>query len=200
MTELLSDGPADAETTLVLTHGAGGGMRTPFLAATAREVAAQGTRVVRFEFPYMAAGRKRPDHQTVLLDTWRDVVRELGGGARLIIGGKSMGGRMASMVADELGVRGLACIGYPFHPPADKTKLRTAHLAGLRTPTLIVQGTRDQFGSREEVGTYTLSPAIRVEWIEGADHSFRNREHLASTVEALVRFITSAQNPGQRFA
>lgn len=190
MTELLSDGPPDAAKTLVLTHGAGGGMRTPFLARIAAEVAKHGIRVVRFEFPYMAAGKKVPDRQSVLLDTWRSVVTELGGGARLFIGGKSMGGRMASMVADELQARGLVCLGYPFHPPGNREKLRTAHLAGLRTPTLIVQGTRDQFGSQDEVAGYELSDAIHIEWIQGADHSFRKREHLAKTIDAIVRFIT----------
>ena len=192
MTELLSDGPLDAKKTLVLTHGAGGGMRTPFLAEIAKEVATHGVRVVRFEFPYMAAGKKVPDRQSVLLDTWRNVVTELGGGKRLFIGGKSMGGRMASMVADDLRVRGLICLGYPFHPPGNPEKLRTAHLAELQTPALIVQGTRDQFGSREEVAGYELSDSIAIEWIEGGDHSFRKREHLAKTIDAIVRFITKS--------
>jgi uncharacterized protein len=192
MTELVSDGPLDAKKTMVLTHGAGGGMRTPFLVEIAKEVAAHGVRVVRFEFPYMAAGKKVPDRQSVLLDTWRSVVAELGGGKRLFIGGKSMGGRMASMIADELRVGGLICLGYPFHPPGNSEKLRTAHLAELKTPTLIVQGTRDQFGSREEVAGYELSDSIRIEWVEGGDHSFRKREHLAKTIDAIVRFITKA--------
>jgi predicted alpha/beta-hydrolase family hydrolase len=192
MTDLLVDGANDAAKTIVLTHGAGGGMRTPFLAAIAKAVAGAGFRAVRFEFPYMAARKKRPDHQSVLLETWREVVRELGGGEQLIIGGKSMGGRIASMVADELHVRGLLCLGYPFHPPGDRQKLRTAHLTELRTPTLIVQGTRDPFGTRAEVETYPLSPAIHVDWIEGGDHSFRNREHLAKTIDATVRFVTAA--------
>src|SRR5256714_7434008 len=118
----LIDGPEDSPHTLVLAHGAGGAMDTPFLDEVARGVAAHRIRVVRFEFPYMAARRttgKRgaPDRQPVLLQTWRDVVAELGGGERLVIGGKSMGGRMATMVADELRVRGVVCLGYPFHPP-----------------------------------------------------------------------------------
>ncbi len=191
MTDLLIDGPEDARMTLVLAHGAGGGMRSPFMAEVAREVAAAGVRSVRFEFPYMAAKRKRPDPPKVLLATWRDVVGELGGGARLVVGGKSMGGRIASMVADDLGVSGLVCLGYPFHSPADRQKLRTAHLESLRTKTLIVQGTKDPFGTREEVESYRLSPAIRVEWIEGGDHSFRRREHLANTTRAVVSFITT---------
>lgn len=82
---------------------------------------------------------------------------------------------MASMVADEMGVHGLVCFGYPFHPPGKPQQLRTAHLETLRTPTLILQGTRDPFGTEEEVRGYRLSPAIRVEWLPDGDHSFRPR-------------------------
>lgn len=201
---MLFDGPDDAAHTLVLAHGAGGAMDTPFLTTMARGVGALGIRVVRFEFPYMAArrrGEKRgaPDREAVLLQSWRDVVAELGGGERVVIGGKSMGGRMASMVADELQVRGLVCLGYPFHPPNQPQKTRTAHLANLRTPTLIVQGTRDMFGSRQDVTSYELAPAIRFEWLEDGDHSFRPRsasgftekQHLAQAVAVTGAFVQS---------
>lgn len=201
---MLFDGPENAEHTLVLAHGAGGAMDTPFLTTMARGVGEHGIRVVRFEFPYMAArrrGEKRgaPDREAVLLQSWRDVVAELGGGERVVIGGKSMGGRMASMVADELQVRGLICLGYPFHPPNQPQKTRTAHLAVLRTPTLIVQGTRDMFGSREDVARYDLAPSIRFEWLEDGDHSFRPRaasgftekQHLATAVAEAAAFVRS---------
>src|SRR5207244_5774650 len=110
--KMLINGPSDAPRTLVLAHGAGGAMDTPFLDVVARGVAARAIRVVRFEFPYMAArrrGEKRgaPDRTPVLLQAWRDVVAELGGGPKVVIGGKSLGGRMATMVADELRVRGV---------------------------------------------------------------------------------------------
>jgi predicted alpha/beta-hydrolase family hydrolase len=201
---MLFDGPENAEHTLVLAHGAGGAMDTPFLTTMARNVGALGIRVVRFEFPYMAArrrGEKRgaPDREAVLLQSWRDVVAELGGGERVVIGGKSMGGRMASMVADELRVRGLVCLGYPFHPPNQPQKTRTAHLAALRTPTLIVQGTRDMFGSRQDVAVYDLAPSIRFEWLEDGDHSFRPRaasgftekQHLTTAVALVAAFVGS---------
>jgi hypothetical protein len=194
VTDYLHDGPRDAAATLILAHGAGGAMDTPFMNTFAEELGARGVHVVRFEFPYMAArrtGGKRgaPDRQPVLLDAWRRVVGEHG--SEVFIGGKSMGGRMASMVADELGVRGLVCLGYPFHPPGKPDQLRTAHLESLRTPALIVQGTRDPFGTRDEVSGYALSPAIRVAWIEGGDHSYRprEREHLAEAVDIVAEFI-----------
>ena len=118
----LTDGPDAAEQVYVFAHGAGGAMDTPFMSTVARELGERGIRVVRFEFPYMAArrtGGKRgaPDREPVLLNTWREVAAQLGGGPRLFIGGKSMGGRMATLVADELQVRGAVVFGYPFHPP-----------------------------------------------------------------------------------
>jgi predicted alpha/beta-hydrolase family hydrolase len=133
--------------------------------------------VLRFEFPYMAqrrtTGKSRPpDREAVLLDTWRSAVAECGDD-RPIIGGKSMGGRMASMVADEVGVAGLVCLGYPFHPPGRPERLRTAHLETLRTRALIVQGTRDPFGTSEDVAGYQLSGAINVHWLEQGNHDLR---------------------------
>jgi len=197
--ELLIDGPEDAASTLVLAHGAGGPMRSAFLSTTARRLAERGVRVVRFEFPYMAAKRKAPDREPVLLDAWRAVVAELGGGPHVFIGGKSLGGRMASMVADELGVRGLVCLGYPFHPPGKPERTRTKHLETLRTPALIVQGERDPFGTREDVAGYQLANTIRIEWLPDGDHSFKPRassgtteaENLQRAVEATAAFLIS---------
>jgi predicted alpha/beta-hydrolase family hydrolase len=211
--DLRFDGP-DTGPLVVLTHGAGGPMDDPFLETIAAGLAANGLRVARFEFPYMAGrrkdGRRRPpDRQPVLLATWRSVVDALGGGRALVLGGKSMGGRMASLVADEVGARGLVCLGYPFHPPGRATELRTAHLASLRTPTLVVQGTRDPFGTRDEVAGYRLSPAIALHWIEDGDHSLvprrsrarsawpsgssdggrTRRQNLDEALEAVVTFV-----------
>jgi len=104
-----------------------------------------------------------PDPAPVLIQAWRDSA-ELGGGSCLFIRGKSLGGRIASIVADEAGVRGLVCLGYPFHPPGKPERPRTKHLENLRTPTLIVQGTRDSFGGPEELARCRLSSAIRIEW------------------------------------
>ena len=186
---MLIDGPDDANHTFVFAHGAGGGMKTPFMSAVARGLAAEGFRVVRFEFPYMAERRRIPDREPVLLEAWRDVVARCGGGAKVAIGGKSLGGRMASMVADELGVRALVCFGYPFHPPGKPERLRTAHLAKLRTPALILQGTHDPFGTEKEVRRYELSKSIDVLWIDGADHSFRKTEHVKELIEFAASFL-----------
>jgi predicted alpha/beta-hydrolase family hydrolase len=193
---LIDEVKGRAAATLVLAHGAGGPMRSRFLAVMAAGLSSRGVRMVRFEFPYMAEKRRAPDREPVLLDTWRRVVAELGGGDGLFIGGKSMGGRMASMVADELGVRGLVCLGYPFHPPATPERLRTKHLLELRTPALFVQGERDPFGTRSEVESYGLPESIELAWMRDGDHSFKPRVS-SGTTEA--GNLDAAQNAVQAF-
>jgi predicted alpha/beta-hydrolase family hydrolase len=175
---LLTNGSRDAPITLVLAHGAGAAMDSPFMNKVADAIGGNDVRVVRFEFPYMVARRttgKRgaPDRAPILLDSWRSIIAKLGHASRLVIGGKSMGGRIASMVADEAGVAGLVCLGYPFHPPGNPTRTRVKHLENLRTPTLIIQGTRDSFGLPADVSSYKLSKNIRIIWIESGDHSFK---------------------------
>jgi predicted alpha/beta-hydrolase family hydrolase len=121
----------------------------------------------------------------------------VGPASEVVIGGKSMGGRIASMIADEAGVAGVVCLGYPFHPPGKPERLRTAHLETLETPTLIVQGTRDQLGTAEDVASYALSPSIEIAWMEDGDHSFKPRkksgrtheQNLDAGAEAVVDFI-----------
>ena len=203
--EILFDGPETAPATVVLAHGAGAPMNTAWMNAVARGLASPEIRVARFEFPYMRARRETgrrggaPDREPVLRDAWKEIVDELGGGPRLVLGGKSMGGRIASMVADEVGARGLVCLGYPFHPPGRPDKLRTKHLETLATPALIVQGTRDTFGTAADVGGYALSPKIRVRWIEDGDHSFKPRassgrtdaQNMAEAIAAVREFVAA---------
>ncbi len=201
---MIVDGATNAPFTLVLAHGAGAPMDHPFMNAIAEGIARKGLRVVRFEFPYMAARRisgKRsaPDREAVLMQSWRNVVAKIGKVAGLVVGGKSMGGRIASMIADEIGAAGLICLGYPFHPPGDPARARVKHLEKLRTPALILQGTRDSFGRPDEVARYSLSPKIRVFWIEDGDHSFKPRarsgrteaQNLSVAIEAMIGFVDS---------
>lgn len=155
-------------------------MNTPFLRRVDAGLTGRGIRVVRFEFPYMRAGKRAPDKQPVLLDSWRATIREVAA-ERLFLGGKSMGGRIASMIADEVGARGLICFGYPFHPPGKPARLRVEHLRTLGTPALIIQGERDPFGTPEDVASYDLAPAIRIEWITDGDHSFKPRKASGAT-------------------
>jgi len=202
MVDFLFNGHEDADWTLVLAHGAGAPMDSPFMEAVAEMIASGGIRVVRFEFPYMAdrrvTGRKRPpDRQPVLLDSWRTMIDAVPA-KRLAIGGKSMGGRMASLIADETKVDALVCLGYPFHPPGKPDKLRTEHLQELRTPTLIVQGTRDPFGTEAEVPGYGLSAAIQVAWSPDGNHDLAPRrasgrskeQNWREAAETVVAFLT----------
>ena len=197
----LRDGSTDAATTVILAHGTGAPMDSPFMTAFAHGLADAGYHVVRFEFPYMAArreggGRRPPDPAPVLLQAWREVIGQFKGGP-LVIGGKSLGGRMASMIADEVGIAGLICLGYPFHPPDRPETLRIEHLKAIKTPTLILQGERDPFGTGAEVAAYPLSSAIRLHWLKDGDHGFRPRsasgigehDNWGDGIAAIVRFI-----------
>lgn len=194
-TEFLFDGPAGAKLTVILAHGAGAPMDSPFMAQFAARLGDSGYRVARFEFPYMArrraeGSRRPPDRQPVLLESWRAAVSALDG--KVVIGGKSMGGRMASMIADEVGAHGLICIGYPFHPPGKPESLRTAHLAALQTPALILQGERDPFGGRDEVAGYDLSPKIRLAWLPDGDHDLKPRKKSGFTAEGNITAAVEA--------
>ena len=179
----LFDGPDKAQTTLLLAHGAGGAMDSPAMQALTEAFATEGLRVARFEFSYMAArrqgSRKPPPKAETLVPEYRAAIDALGRPDKLVIGGKSMGGRIASLIADDVTASGLLCIGYPFHPVGKPEQLRTAHLKNLRTPTLIAQGTRDPFGTREEIASYTLSDAIRIVWMEDGDHDLRPRKSIS---------------------
>lgn len=179
-------------------------MDSPFMDDIAQRLAARGIAVARFEFPYMAArredGRRRPPNpQARLLECWREVyalVRQQVAGP-LAIGGKSMGGRMASLLADELGADALVCLGYPFHAVGKADKPRVAHLADLKTPTLIVQGERDAMGDRLTVAGYSLSDAIRVQWLVAGDHDlkplkasgFSHEQHLDEAADSVAAFL-----------
>ncbi|MHB0819771.1 alpha/beta family hydrolase [Stutzerimonas stutzeri] len=193
-----------ASASLILAHGAGAPMDSPFMQAMTERLVARGIEVVRFEFAYMAErrldGRRRPPNpQPRLLERWREVyrlVRQQTAG-RLALGGKSMGGRMASLLADELKADALICLGYPFHAAGKPEKPRVVHLAELRTPTLIVQGERDALGDRHTVAGYALSPAVEVHWLAAADHDLKplkrsgltHEQHLDSAADRIAEFL-----------
>ena len=208
MIELLWTGPSDAAVTLLLAHGAGAPMDSAFMTRISEMLAAREVRIARFEFTYMAArrsgGKRRPPPKAEALDGEMIAAARAvaaAGAAKLAIGGKSMGGRVASHVADNLHksgeVAGLVCLGYPFHPPNTPERLRVAHLETLTCPALIIQGERDPFGSRVEVEALTLPPAIRIEWARDGDHDFgprggsgtTRRENLEAAAGAVAAFL-----------
>jgi len=192
-----------AEMIMILAHGAGAPMDSPFMEALAEALDDQGIACVRFEFPYMQKrredGRKRPpDRQPKLLECFSGVIsavrQEIGSGARLLIGGKSMGGRMASVLAGEAGagVSGVVCFGYPFHPPGKLDRWRIDHLAGVTCPLMVVQGTRDPFGKPDELAAQgDISGISKLVWLDGGNHDFqppvRHLETQASLIQQAAR-------------
>lgn len=193
--DVLWSGPESGVATLVLAHGAGAAMDSVGMNDLAGALASRGIRTARFEFAYMAARRhgvrRPPPRAETLAGEYLAAVEQVGG--LPFIGGRSMGGRVATLVADELGPPGVVCFGYPFHPPAKPEQLRTAHLENLRTPMLVVQGTRDEFGTRDEVAGYGLSPAIEITWVEGANHGLSTKKALAEAADAASRWLSSAR-------
>jgi predicted alpha/beta-hydrolase family hydrolase len=166
-----------ASEVLVLAHGAGAPQTHPFMISMAETIAARGVEVVTFDFLYMRGPRRAPDRNDVLEATWLAAIEAvLGRGARrLFIGGKSMGGRIATQVAarDDVKVQGLVLLGYPLHPPAKPEQLRKAHLPRVRAPMLFVQGSRDAFGTPAELAPVVrkLAKGTRLFVVEGGDHS-----------------------------
>lgn len=212
MPDFLQSGDATAPCRLLLAHGAGAAMTSPLLEQLTALLATQGIGVSRFEFAYMAArrtgGKRRPPPAAEkltgeYLEAICEARRDLRPGQRLFIGGKSMGGRVASLIAqdcfDRGEISGLVCFGYPFHPPGKPEQLRTAHLEALTCPALIVQGERDPFGSKAEVAGYPLAPAISLTWIGDGDHDlgprgasgFTRKGNLASAAGAAAAFMLS---------
>ena len=178
------------------------------MSAAAAALALRDLRVARFEFGYMAsrrsaAGKQPPPRAETLQPEYVAAIERLAGEGPLVIGGKSLGGRVASMVADRLWgdgrILGLLCLGYPFHPPGRPQQLRTAHLLQSQVPALFVQGTRDEFGTIDEVPGYGLPPSIRMLWLEDGDHDLKPRRgsghssasHLATMADSVSEWVGS---------
>ncbi|MFB9143836.1 alpha/beta family hydrolase [Vibrio artabrorum] len=201
MNNVIIDGE-DNPITFIFAHGAGAGMDHEFMRLVAKGLALKGIRVIRFNFPYMIKraeeGKRRPpDRAPKLLEAYQGIIEQYCDADKLVIGGKSMGGRMASHLSEVNKVAGIACLGFPFHPPGKPEKYKGEHLAELKKPCLILQGERDTFGKREEFADFDLSDSVRVEFIPDGDHSFKPRkssgyteqQNIALTVEKLSAFI-----------
>lgn len=196
---ILTNGPIETGPILILAHGAGAPMDTPFMTFFAEGLGAAGIGVIRFEFPYMAArrtdGKKRPpDRAPKLLDTWREIVGRYSG-RDVFIGGKSMGGRMATLLASEdpeEAIKGVICLGYPFHPPGKPEKLRVEHFPDIRAPVLICQGERDSFGKRDEVKAMALPESFDLHWCPDGDHDLKPRKASGLTAEENWRAAVAA--------
>jgi predicted alpha/beta-hydrolase family hydrolase len=210
--KLIQNGPDDGPVYL-FAHGAGADMNSEFISQVAEKLGEKGIRVVRFNFPYMIKrledGKRRPpDRAPKLLAAYEEVVKQLN--CPVVIGGKSMGGRMSSMLlaenslreeSDRLPILGSACMGFPFHAPAKDPKNRLDHLQKLTQPLLIVQGTRDVMGTREDVNGYIqdarISATIQINWLDDGDHDlkprkvsgFSHQQHIDSAIERVAEFV-----------
>jgi len=191
----------------LLAHGAGFGMATPFMETIAEGVINAGVRVVRFHFPYMEemlrSGIKKPPNGGKILrqcfsDVIKHTVEQEGVPCKnIIIGGKAMGARVASMIADEHKVAGVICLGYPFHPPMKPKHARFQNLKTIQTPTLICQGERDPKGRLEEIRQLMLSNSVQFHWLADGDNDFKpaknsdrtHEENMHDAIQACNNFI-----------
>ncbi len=204
---LIFNGPEDGPL-FVFSHGAGAPLTSDFMEQVANGLADSGIRVVRFNFNYMqqrvdTGSRRPPERAPKLLEQFNDVINQLN--KPMVIGGKSMGGRMASLLAAELSdelsvVKAVACLGYPFHPQGKPEKLRIEHLPDIQLPLLIMQGDRDPLGNQQEVNSYDLPESINWHWFEDGDHDFKPRvksgfthqQHIKLCIKQLAAFIKSS--------
>lgn len=193
--QLQWDGP-ETGPIFVFAHGAGAGMDHEFMQNVSKGLAQQGIRVLRFNFPYMVRrmeeGTKRPpDRAPKLLDAFTDIIETQCSGP-VVIGGKSMGGRMASWLGEHEQVAGIACLGFPFHPPGKPEKFKGDHLATVAKPCLILQGERDTFGKQEEFADFIFSPHVRYQFIPDGDHGFKPRKRSGYTEEGNIKQVVDA--------
>ena len=193
---------------LIMAHGAGAGMGSDFMETMAGLLCDQGITVARFEFPYMqqrrATGTKRPpDRQPKLLQCWHEVIQlvKTSSDSPLFIGGKSMGGRMATLwsaeASEAFAIKGVVCLGYPFYAPGKQDRPRIEHLSSVSVPHLVVQGERDRMGDYATVSGYTLSENIEITWLADGDHDLKprkssgmtHRQHLHQAARLVSGFI-----------
>lgn len=188
----------------VFAHGAGAGINSDFIVDLSNRLVNKGIEVTTFEFPYMqkitALGKRRPpDRMPKLIDAYAEIVKSIPAGKQIFIGGKSMGGRVASLLASEqsnelavLGkmISGVICLGFPFHPPKQLEKYRGEHLTDIETPTLIIQGDRDNFGTKDEVLNYQFSSQVQLAFLPDGDHSFKPRVRSGGTLDQNINQCT----------
>jgi predicted alpha/beta-hydrolase family hydrolase len=200
LTDAAYQGPKrGADRAVLLAHGAGADMNAATLTTVADALAAAKVPSLRFNFPYKAAGRRSPDRPPVLEAAVREAAVELARLAkvpqgRIVFGGRSMGGRIGSVVAADEGALGLVLLGYPLHPPGRATQLRVEHFPRLRMPALFVSGTRDAFGSPDELKRETkkIRGKVSFHWIETGDHGFKPLKASGLTVDGVLADVAAA--------
>lgn len=188
---------------VILAHGAGAGMQSEFLEELAKYLAGNGVQVVRFEFPYMQQrrldGKRRPPNRAdKLLEAYRSVIEEFSDSVPLFLAGKSMGGRIASMVLEESHARAGFVFGYPFHPVGKLLTTRTEHMGGLTKPLYVFQGERDPMGTKNEVLEYSLPSAVKLCWLTDGNHDLKPRKVSGFTQQEHMRYAMDMMLGGIR--
>ena len=188
----------DPSTCLIIAHGAGGPMHTPFIRYFHTELAKRGFLTVKFNFPYMEAHRRVPDRREILEESYRTIVDQSKNNShkpsRMFIGGKSMGGRIASQIAaNGVDVNGLFFLGYPLHPIGKTDQLRDEHLYRIKKPMLFVSGTRDSFARKDllEEVVSKIGPNAKIHWVQNGDHSFKTPEAKKGSGDTLQEALAS---------
>ncbi|MGS2721599.1 alpha/beta family hydrolase [Paraglaciecola aestuariivivens] len=202
MTKILINSAERPLANFVFAHGAGAGKDHEFMQSVALGLAKRQINVLRFDFDYMQLAqqlgkRRPPDKMDKLQNQFKAVLTELDSNLPVVIGGKSMGGRVASLILDDTNACACICMGYPFHPPGKPEKLRTAHLSEVSRPMLILQGERDTFGTQQEIAHYDLDAKIQIKYLTDGDHSFKPRkasglslaENIELAIEQSAQFI-----------
>lgn len=187
---------------VIVAHGAGAGMDSEFMAMVSHYLSRHGLQVIRFEFPYMQQcrldGKKRPpDRADKLLTAFRKIVEECPGDRPIFLAGKSMGGRIATMILESSDVNCCFVFGYPFHPIGKQLTTRTEHFQELTKPVYIFQGDRDPMGNKDEVAQYSLPSAVRIHWLPDGNHDlkprkasgFTQQEHIYSALDKMLMLI-----------
>jgi hypothetical protein len=197
--EVLKPPAWDTNTAIILAHGAGQGIHSPFMSYFHQELVRRGFLSIQFNFDYMEAKRGVPDPQPKLQARYRSVIEEVTAEYKprhLVIGGKSMGGRVASYIAGDMSeVTALVFLGYPLHPPGKTDQMRDTHLYSLKKPMLFISGTKDTLARRDllESVTAKIGENATMVWIEGGDHSLKrgrkDQESLGVAAETMDRWI-----------
>ncbi len=203
VSRLLTTGPGNGTHVVILAQGSGMPMDAPPLETIAKGLGGHGIDVVRFEFPFMAARRndgapRSPDDDSSLAAHFAKVVAEISHPGRLVLAGWSLGGRIAVLIAPAIDAVALACLSYPFHPIGQPNAREALDdLRRLELPVLIIQGTRDAFGNREQIRGYRLAARVRVHWMEDGNHAlqpraqsgFTQEQQMSGAIPALGGFI-----------
>ncbi|NRB40574.1 MAG: alpha/beta fold hydrolase [Pseudomonadales bacterium] len=211
MTDFLVNGPENTSHSFVFAHGAGAGMDHEFMQTVTRQLVEKGIRVIRFEFPYMQKRREQgtktpPNRQPQLIEAYAQALHDAPLTGKVIIGGKSMGGRIASLLAadlpEDISIDALICLGFPFYAPKKQREpafSRGEHLHHMQTPTLILQGERDHFGKAHELDDMPFADPVSYTFLDDGDHSFKPRvksgftlaQNIEKTVNLMAEFILS---------